>query len=261
MARDGSPDDPNYSESDPTQYANYGGTGGHAYSEYQQSGYGPPTGYGQAPPPEPTPWYRKPAALVGLGVLTAIVLALLVYAVVKFTGNSGSSPAGTSTTSSASSTANSSADELVGGELVGGAGSGPGWHDADGDRVTLDQCRGAGHHDRDAHDHPHHDHHRGSVHQHVHQHVDEHEYQHVGVHLGQHRHPNRDDHAATVSDAVPATGGSVAGGHPPNVWVMQVFSDFHLHRAHVRQRLSSPGSRTAPPVPRHCAPRPGMPWW
>ena len=103
MSRDGFPDDPNYSDSDPTQYANFGGTGGEAYSEYQQSGYGPQTGYGQAPPPDPTPWHRKPAALVGLGVLTAIVLALLVYAVVKFTGNSGSSPAGTSTTSSTSS--------------------------------------------------------------------------------------------------------------------------------------------------------------
>ena len=36
MARDGFPDDPNYSDSDPTQYANFGGTGGEAYSEYQQ---------------------------------------------------------------------------------------------------------------------------------------------------------------------------------------------------------------------------------
>ena len=38
MARDGYPDDPNnYSESDPTQYANYGGTGGEAYSDYQRT--------------------------------------------------------------------------------------------------------------------------------------------------------------------------------------------------------------------------------
>ena len=51
MARDGYPDDPNYSDSDPTQYANYGSTGGEAYSDYHQSGYRPPTGYGQAPPP------------------------------------------------------------------------------------------------------------------------------------------------------------------------------------------------------------------
>lgn len=99
MARDGSPDDPNnYSDSDPTQYANYGGTGGEAYSDYQRSEYGPPTGYGAYPPPEPTPWYRKPAALVGLGVLTAIILALLVYAIVKFTGSGGSNPTTTTTT-------------------------------------------------------------------------------------------------------------------------------------------------------------------
>ncbi|OYN81278.1 hypothetical protein [Mycolicibacterium sphagni] len=104
MARDGSPDPSNYSDSDPTQYANYGGSGGEAYSEFQQADYAAPTGYGGYPPPEPTPWYRKPAALVGFGVLTAIVLALLVYAVVKFTGSNGSGPAGTSTTSPTTST-------------------------------------------------------------------------------------------------------------------------------------------------------------
>ena len=110
MARDGSPDDPNnYSDSDPTQYANYGGTGGEAYSDYQQSGYGAPTGYGDyPPPPEPTPWYRKPAALVGLGVLTALVLALLIYAIVQFTSSSGSSPTTTTTTSPTTSTTASS---------------------------------------------------------------------------------------------------------------------------------------------------------
>ena len=105
MARNGYPDDPdNYSESDPTQYANYGGTGGEAYSEY-----GPPTGYtapgapvastGRYPatPPPPAPWHQRPAVLVGLGVLTAAVLALLVYAVVKFTtAGTSESPAVTS---------------------------------------------------------------------------------------------------------------------------------------------------------------------
>ncbi len=112
MARNGFPDNPgdypqdDYPASDPTQYANYGGTGGAAYSEY-----GPPTGYpGTAgrypdPVPPPTPWFQRPAALIGLGVLSAAVLALLVYAVVTFT-NAGTSqsPAVTSgsiTTSSA----------------------------------------------------------------------------------------------------------------------------------------------------------------
>ncbi|MBB3604920.1 hypothetical protein FHT40_004604 [Mycolicibacterium sp. BK556] len=105
MARDGSDDPNNYSDSEPTQYANYGGTGGEAYSDYQQSEYAAPTGYGDyPPPPEPTPWYKKPAALVGLGVLTAVILALLVYAIVKFTGSGGSSPATTTTTAPTTST-------------------------------------------------------------------------------------------------------------------------------------------------------------
>ena len=184
MARDGSPDDPNnYSDSDPTQYANYGSTGGEAYSEYQQSGYGPPTGYGQAPPPEPTPWHRKPAALVGLGVLTAIVLALLVYAVVKFTGNSGSSPAGTSTTSSTSSSAEATSSESVA--------PGPGGTTQ---TVTESPSTTAEAPDHDHRGADHDDHHRGSVDQH--EHIDEH--QHVGVHLGQHRDRNGDDDAAVA---------------------------------------------------------------
>lgn len=100
MARNGTHDDSgDYPASEPTQYADYG-TAGEAYSEY-----GPPTGYGHygvpVPPtqlaPAPIPWHQRPAVLVGFGVLTAVVLALLVYAVVKFTtaGNS-ESPAGTS---------------------------------------------------------------------------------------------------------------------------------------------------------------------
>ena len=104
MARDGSDDPNNYSDGDPTQYANYGGTGGEAYSDYQQSEHGTPTGYGGYPPPDPTPWYRKPAALVGLGVLTAVILALLVYAIVKFTGSGSSGPATTTTTTPTTST-------------------------------------------------------------------------------------------------------------------------------------------------------------
>ncbi len=121
MARNGYPDDPdNYSESDPTQYANYGGTGGEAYSEY-----GPPTGYtapgapvastGRYPatPPPPAPWHQRPAVLVGLGVLTAAVLALLVYAVVKFTtaGTSESPAVTSSSVAPTSSTAPAPATE------------------------------------------------------------------------------------------------------------------------------------------------------
>lgn len=109
MARNGFPDDPNnYSDSEPTQYAGYGEyrgseSGGEAYSEYGTQGYQPPTGYGQYPVPQPphTPWFQRPAALVGLGVLTAALLALLVYAVVTFTNSGNTKPAGTATSSSA----------------------------------------------------------------------------------------------------------------------------------------------------------------
>lgn len=116
MARNGFPDNPgdypqdDYPSSDPTQYANYGGTGGSAYSEY-----GPPTGYpGGAGPAErnpdpvssPTPWFQRPAALIGLGVLTAAVLALLVFAVVRFT-NAGTSQSPAVTSSSITATTSS----------------------------------------------------------------------------------------------------------------------------------------------------------
>jgi hypothetical protein len=116
VARNGFPDNPgdypqdDYPASDPTQYANYGGTGGAAYSEY-----GPPTGYpGTAGPterypdpvPPPTPWFQRPAALIGLGVLSAAMLALLVYAVVTFT-NAGTSQSPAVTSSSITATTSS----------------------------------------------------------------------------------------------------------------------------------------------------------
>ena len=116
MARNGFPDNPgdypqdDYPASDPTQYANYGGTGGEAYSEY-----GPPTGYPSPtgrtarypdPVPPPTPWFQRPAALIGLGVLSAAMLALLVYAVVTFT-NAGTSQSPAVTSSSITATTSS----------------------------------------------------------------------------------------------------------------------------------------------------------
>lgn len=137
MASNGYPDDPNnYSESEPTQYANFGGTGGEAYSEYeppsggyqsggyQSGGYPDPTGYppytGPAPQapttggypapviPTAAPWHQRPAVLVGLGVLTAALLALLVYAVVRFT-TSGTAPSPAVTSNSATPTTSSAA--------------------------------------------------------------------------------------------------------------------------------------------------------
>ena len=74
MARNDDPGD--YPESEPTQYASYGDTGGEAYSEYGGPAYRDPVGFGQAPAPLPrTAWHQKPAALVGLGVLSAAILA------------------------------------------------------------------------------------------------------------------------------------------------------------------------------------------
>jgi len=129
VARNGNPDDEFYGEptqyadyrgsggqaySEPTQYSDYG-AGGQAYSEYpQQPGYGTagnPTG--QAPAPEPPePWYRKPAGLVALGALGVIVAALVVYAIVHLLGSSkDTTPTGTTTvTTSAPATSEAPAN-------------------------------------------------------------------------------------------------------------------------------------------------------
>lgn len=114
VARNGDQDDEFYSE--PTQYANYGGSGGQAYSEVPnqpeytgyQTGYEtePVTGHAPTPPPE-TPWYRKPAALLGLGALAALVIALLIYAVIQLAGGSSSTTETTTTTTTPSTTSES----------------------------------------------------------------------------------------------------------------------------------------------------------
>lgn len=108
MARNGSSDDPS-DYSDATQYADYGGTGGQAYSEYDgpaydlpPAGYGPPTtGHGPYAAPIPPAWYQRPVALVGLGALTAALLALLIYAIVKFTSAESHTETPVSSTTSA----------------------------------------------------------------------------------------------------------------------------------------------------------------
>ena len=58
VARYGPPDDPNYPNDEPTAYL------------------GPPV-------EEPVPWYRKPAALVALGALGAVLIALIVFGLAK----------------------------------------------------------------------------------------------------------------------------------------------------------------------------------
>ncbi|WP_326548357.1 hypothetical protein QGN32_09700 [Mycolicibacterium sp. ND9-15] len=72
MARYGPPDDPNYSDNDPTAYINYG-----------NGGQG-------VPPEEPVPWYRKPAALVAFGALGALIVALIVWGLASLISGDGS---------------------------------------------------------------------------------------------------------------------------------------------------------------------------
>ena len=99
MTSNGSPDGPDGPDghheddagADATQYANYGGASTAAYSEsYEQSSVS-----------QPRAWYHNPAALVGLGVLTAAVLALFISAVVDLTTAEKSRPTVTTVTSTA----------------------------------------------------------------------------------------------------------------------------------------------------------------
>ena len=72
MARYGPNDDPNYPDNDPTAYGNYGNGGGYDNGGYDGGGY-------DEPPEEPQPWYRKPAALVAMGAIGALLIALIVW--------------------------------------------------------------------------------------------------------------------------------------------------------------------------------------
>jgi hypothetical protein len=94
------PDDPNqYPDDEPTAYANYG----------DQSGYG---AYDQptAPlPPPKQPWYRTPAALVALGAVAALILALIVYALIRLIADDSSTTITITTTPSTSTTTTSAA--------------------------------------------------------------------------------------------------------------------------------------------------------
>ncbi len=84
------PENPDY-YSEPTQAAHYGGYEG---------------GYDYQPPEPPTPWYRRPAALVAAGAIGIVVLALVAYAVFTLvSGSPAHSPATTTTTTTAPTTA------------------------------------------------------------------------------------------------------------------------------------------------------------
>lgn len=113
MERYEPPEDPN---NEPTQLASSSGgpadTGtGSAYTAYgseQQdypSAYPEPVGQPPAPPappaPPPTPWYLRPAAMIGWGVLSAILITVLVWSMVRLLSKEPghTSPATTSVTS------------------------------------------------------------------------------------------------------------------------------------------------------------------
>ncbi len=91
----------------------YGGNGNYGepayYSEYRE-----PTGRQPEPtepPPPRTPWYLRPVALVGLGVLTAILIALLVWGMVRLLNKepSPTAPATSSVTSTNAAAAKAAA--------------------------------------------------------------------------------------------------------------------------------------------------------
>ncbi|MEO6793830.1 MAG: hypothetical protein ABI253_01715 [Mycobacterium sp.] len=108
-------DDPN---NEPTRMADYDYRGGGNYSEPvdYSSQYLEPTGqqpdWSEPPGPPSTPWYLRPLALIGWGVLTAILIAALVWGMVRLvnkdTGHS------TPATTSVSSTTAPAAEEPAG---------------------------------------------------------------------------------------------------------------------------------------------------
>ncbi|MGA8547290.1 MAG: hypothetical protein WB785_18815 [Mycobacterium sp.] len=72
--------------------------------QYDYSDYGPAPGS--------TPWYRRRAALIGLGVLAAILIALMIYGIVELTRSDSSTSPSTSPTTSAVTTTPSTTTSL-----------------------------------------------------------------------------------------------------------------------------------------------------
>lgn len=113
VARYGPPDD---FHNQPTEHANWGLGEGPPHDEPPPHGEPPPEAPDQAGQPEgpdffdrddePTPWYRRPAMLIGWIVLVLILTGLIAFGIVELihgdqgTGNAPS----TSTTSATSST-------------------------------------------------------------------------------------------------------------------------------------------------------------
>lgn len=101
MCVERTPDDPN---DEPTRMADYDYRGADRYDEPAgyYSEYRDPTGAQPGwPEPPPAPWYLRPLALIGWGVLTALLIATLVWSMVRLVNkDSGdTTPATTSVTS------------------------------------------------------------------------------------------------------------------------------------------------------------------
>lgn len=87
----------NYVE--PNQAAHYGASD--SYDAYEA--YDAYDAYDRGP--EPTPWYRRPPALVAAGAIGMVVLALAAYGLVTLAGGGSKAPTSTTTTPAASTTA------------------------------------------------------------------------------------------------------------------------------------------------------------
>jgi hypothetical protein len=103
VARNGPPEDFHNQQ---TQHANYGAPGAPPPAEMPPGQSEPP----EAPDafdqgPEPTPWYRRPAGIIGWVVAVLILLALIVYGLMQLVqGGQGTSPAPSTTTTTSSTT-------------------------------------------------------------------------------------------------------------------------------------------------------------
>ncbi|MGB3285773.1 hypothetical protein [Mycolicibacter algericus] len=112
------PDDPN---DEPTRMADYDYRGADRYDEPAgyYSEYRDPTGsqpgWSEPPEPPPAPWYLRPLALIGWGVLTALLIATLVWSMVRLVNkDSGdTTPATTSVTSTVAPPGESTAPNPV----------------------------------------------------------------------------------------------------------------------------------------------------
>ena len=95
MANNGPGD--NYSDDDPTQYAAN-------YSDYTQPyETADPYAAGGEPPEPPQPWYRKPAALVVIGAIAALVLVGAIWGIISALSGDSSESTTTTTSSTTSS--------------------------------------------------------------------------------------------------------------------------------------------------------------